>query len=199
VVTSESEMNWSVKELDKSVSLEVLSELSGIEVKQLQSFNPELRQGTIPPLKENETYRFRLPEGYNIKFDSLYAAIEIEKVDEIVFVDHKVKRGESLWLIARKYGVRVKDIVVINKLGNAKYIRPGQHLQIPTDGYAQYRKTSMVSSSKSKKIYHTVRRGDTLSEIAMKYRTSIRKVKKWNGLRSNRIYVGQKLKIWKST
>ncbi len=199
VVTSESEMNWSVKELDKSVSLEVLSELSGIEVKQLQSFNPELRQGTIPPLKENETYRFRLPEGYNIKFDSLYAAIEIEKVDEIVFVDHKVKRGESLWLIARKYGVRVKDIVVINKLGNAKYIRPGQHLQIPTDGYAQYRKTSMVSSSKSKKIYHTVRRGDTLSEIAMKYRTSIRKIKKWNGLRSNRIYVGQKLKIWKST
>jgi membrane-bound lytic murein transglycosylase D len=199
VVTSESEMNWSVKELDKSVSLEVLSELSGIEVKQLQSFNPELRQGTIPPLKEDETYRFRLPEGYNIKFDSLYAAIEIEKVDEIVFVDHKVKRGESLWLIARKYGVRVKDIVVINKLGNAKYIRPGQHLQIPTDGYAQYRKTSMVSSSKSKKIYHTVRRGDTLSEIAMKYRTSIRKVKKWNGLRSNRIYVGQKLKIWKST
>jgi membrane-bound lytic murein transglycosylase D len=199
VVTSESEMNWSVKELDKSVSLEVLSELSGIEVKQLQSFNPELRQGTIPPLKENETYRFRLPQGYNIKFDSLYAAIKIEKVDEIVFVDHKVKRGESLWLIARKYGVRVKDIVVINKLGNAKYIRPGQHLQIPTDGYAQYRKTSMVSSSKSKKIYHTVRRGDTLSEIAMKYRTSIRKVKKWNGLRSNRIYVGQKLKIWKST
>ena len=199
VVTSQSEMNWSVKELDKSVSLEVLSELSGIEVKQLQSFNPELRQGAIPPLKENETYRFRLPEGYNIKFDSLYAAIEIEKVDEIVFVDHKVKRGESLWLIARKYGVRVKDIVVINKLGNAKYIRPGQHLQIPTDGYAQYRKTSMVSSSKSKKIYHTVRRGDTLSEIAMKYRTSIRKVKKWNGLRSNRIYVGQKLKIWKST
>ena len=199
VVTSESEMNWSVKELDKSVSLEVLSELSGIEVKQLQSFNPELRQGSIPPLKENETYRFRLPEGYNIKFDSLYAAIEIEKVEEIVFVDHKVKRGESLWLIARKYGVRVKDIVVINKLGNAKYIRPGQHLQIPTDGYAQYRKTSMVSSSKSKKIYHTVRRGDTLSEIAMKYRTSIRKVKKWNGLRSNRIYVGQKLKIWKST
>ena len=199
VVTSESEMNWSVKELDKSVSLEVLSEFSGIEVKQLQSFNPELRQGTIPPLKENETYRFRLPQGYNIKFDSLYAAIEIEKVDEIVFVDHKVKRGESLWLIARKYGVRVKDIVVINKLGNAKYIRPGQHLQIPTDGYAQYRKTSMVSSSKSKKIYHTVRRGDTLSEIAMKYRTSIRKVKKWNGLRSNRIYVGQKLKIWKSS
>jgi len=198
-VMPESEMNWTFKDLNKAVSLEVLSEISGIKVKQLQAFNPELRQGTIPPLKENETYRFRLPEGFNENFDSLYAKIQIEKVEEIVFIDHKVKPGESLWLIARKYGVRVKDIVAINKMGNAKYIRPGQRLQIPTEGYAQYRKTSMVNSSKSTKIYHTVRRGDTLSEIAMKYRTSIRKIKKWNGLRSNRIYVGQKLKIWKSS
>ena len=104
-----------------------------------------------------------------------------------------------MWLIARKYGIRVKDIVSINKLGNAKYIRPGQRLQIPTDGYSQYRKNSMVNSSKSTKIYYTVKRGDTLSEIAMKYRTSIRKIKKLNGLRSNRIYIGQKLKIWKSS
>jgi len=199
VVIPESEMNWTVKVLDKSVSLDVLSDLSGIEVELLQTYNPELRQGTIPPLKENELYNFRIPDGFNTAFDSLYAALEIEKVEEIIFLDHKVKRGESLWLIARKYGVRVKDIVSINKLGNAKYIRPGQLLQIPTDGYAQYRKTSMVSSSNSTKIYHTVRSGDTLSEIAMKYRTSIRKIKKWNGLRSNRIYVGQKLKIWKST
>ena len=81
-VIPESEMNWTLKDLNKAVSLEVLSEISGIKVKQLQAFNPELRQGTIPPLKENETYRFRLPEGFNENFDSLYAKIEIEKVEE---------------------------------------------------------------------------------------------------------------------
>ena len=198
-VKPEPDMNWVTKNLDKSVSLEVIAELSGIKTEVLQSYNPEIRQGTIPPLKENETYRFRLPEGFNKSFDSLFSKIEFEKVEEIVFIEHKVKRGESLWLIARKYGIRVKDIVSINKLGNAKYIRPGQRLQIPTDGYSQYRKNSMVNSSKSTKIYYTVKRGDTLSEIAMKYRTSIRKIKKWNGLRSNRIYIGQKLKIWKSS
>ena len=77
-----------------------------------------------------------------------FSKIEFEKVEEIIFIEHKVKRGESLWLIAHKYGIRVKDIVSINKLGNAKYIRPGQRLQIPTDGYSQYRKNSMVNSSK---------------------------------------------------
>ena len=54
----------------------------------------------------------------------------------------------------------------------------------------------MTKSSDSKQIYYTVRYGDTLSGIAVRYRTSIRKIKKWNGLRSDRIYSGQKLKIW---
>ena len=45
----------------------------------------------------------------------------------------KVKRGESLWLIARKYDVRIKDIVAVNKLAQEKYIKPGQRLQIPAD------------------------------------------------------------------
>ena len=115
---------------------------------------------------------------------------------EVVFLDHKVKRGESLWLIARKYDVRIKDIIAINKLAQAKYIRPGQILQIPADGYDIYRKIALTKSVGTKQVYHTVRSGDTLSEIAMAYRTSVNKIKKWNGLRSDRIYPGQKLKIW---
>ena len=54
----------------------------------------------------------------------------------------------------------------------------------------------MTKSSGTKQIYYTVRYGDTLSEIAMVYRTSVKKIKKWNGLRTDRIYSGQKLKIW---
>ena len=166
-------------DIKKSVSLDVIGECAKLEIGLLQKYNPELKQGVLPPLEEGQIYYFRMPLGASSDFDSLFAEVEVEKIQEVVFLDHKVIRGESLWLIARKYSVRVKDIVSINKMGNAKYIRPGQRLQIPTDGYAQYRKTSMVNSSKSTKIYHTVRRGDTLSEIAMKYRTSIRKIKKW--------------------
>ena len=101
-----------------------------------------------------------------------------------------------MWLIARKYDVRIKDIVAINKLSMKKYIKPGQILQIPAEGYDLYRKLALKKSAGSKQIYHTVRAGDTLSEIAMSYRTSVGKIKKWNGLRSDRIHTGQKLKIW---
>ena len=57
--------------------------------------------------------------------------------------------------------------------------------------------TVPIGSYKSppKKIYYTVKKGDTLSEIAVKYRTSVSKIKRWNGLRSNLIYPGKKLVI----
>ena len=194
-ILKEESMDWRTVDIDKSVSLDILSECAKLDINSLQIYNPELKQGTLPPLKENETYPFRLPLKASSEFDSLLAAVEVEIIEEVVFLDHKVKWGESLWLIAKKYNVRIQDIVSINKLARAKYIRPGQILQIPADGYDIYRKIAMSKSSGSQQIYYTVRYGDTLSEIAIKYRTSVRKIKKWNGLRSDRIYSGQKLKI----
>ena len=44
-------------------------------------------------------------------------------------------------------------------------------------------------------IVHVVKRGDTLSEIAARYRVSQKQIKRWNKLRSNRIYAGQSLKV----
>ena len=195
-VYKEEPMDWNIIEIDKAVSLQVLSECSNLEIDLLQKYNPELKQGTIPPLKDGNTYLFRMPTNASKDFDSLFAKVEIEKFQEVVFLEHKVKYGESLWLIARKYDVRIKDIVAINKLAKAGFIKPGQILQIPADGYDLYRKLSLKKSADSKQIFYTVKFGDTLSGIAMIYKTSVSKIKKWNGLRSDRIYKGQKLKIW---
>ena len=189
-------MEWTMVDINKSVSLEVIGECAKLEIGLLQNYNPELKQGALPPLEDGQSYPFRMPVSANPDFNSLFAEVEVEKIQEVDFLDHKVRRGESLWLIARKYNVRIQDIVSINKLARAKYIRPGQVLQIPADGYDIYRKKVMTKSAGSKQVYYTVRSGDTLSEIAMVYRTSVRKIKKWNGLRSDRIYTGQKLKIW---
>ena len=189
-------MEWTMVDINKSVSLEVIGECAKLEIGLLQKYNPELKQGVLPPLEDGQSYPFRMPVSANPDFNSLFAEVEVEKIQEVDFLDHKVRRGESLWLIARKYNVRIQDIVSINKLARAKYIRTGQVLQIPADGYDIYRKKVMTKSAGSKQVYYTVRSGDTLSEIAMVYRTSVRKIKKWNGLRSDRIYTGQKLKIW---
>jgi membrane-bound lytic murein transglycosylase D len=102
-VAEEENMKWRLVNIDKTVSLEILSECSKLDIANLQIYNPELKQGTLPPLKEGETYPFRLPLQASLDFDSLLAEVAVEFIEEIVFLDHKVKRGESLWLIARKY------------------------------------------------------------------------------------------------
>ncbi len=54
----------------------------------------------------------------------------------------------------------------------------------------------MITVAAAAPVVHTVRRGDTLSEIAARYRVSQEQIRQWNGLRSSRILVGQRLEIW---
>ena len=189
------DFKWRTIEIDKSVSLEKIAECAQLEIKELRTYNPEIKQGVIPPLKENQKYSFRLPIIANEKFDSLFAQVEEEKIDEIVFKTHKVKYGENLSLIAKKYKVAIKDIVSLNKIKHPDRIKPKTYLQIPVSGYQEYLKETLTTNNK-KKVYHTVKTGDSLSEIAEMYKTSIKNIKRWNGLRNDIIKIGQKLEIF---
>ena len=96
-------------------------------------------------------------------------------------VTHTIKKGENLNSIGKKYGVSVSDIKRWNKISNANKIYAGQRLKIYTN------KTTWTT--------YTVKSGDNLSMIAQKYGVSVSDIKKWNNLKSTKIYVGQKLKI----
>jgi len=185
-------LEWDIKEIDKSVSLKQISECSNVPVKDLKFYNPELKQSLIPPLKENQVYKFRLPKIASNDFDSLFALIEVIKEEIFNVKTHRVKNGENLSLISKKYQVPMKDIISYNKIINPDMLKPKTYLQIPIN-YEQY---LQEEANKRKKIYHTVKRGDTISEVAEMYKTSVKNIKKWNGLRSDIIKLNQKLEIW---
>jgi len=105
---------------------------------------------------------------------------------------HKVKKGESLWTIADRYNIYIKDILRVNpKLKKKKFLLVGQKICIP------HKKRVVKKSKKYKKSYviYRVKRGDSLKKIAKKFGVSWKEIKRVNGLRSNVIRVGQKLKI----
>ena len=83
----------------------------------------------------------------------------------------------------------------MNKISDKKYLQPGQILQIPMQGYDEYMQT-ILSSNKTKKIQYEVKSGDTISELAERFRTSQKKIKSWNGIRNDQIYIGKKLIIY---
>ena len=111
------------------------------------------------------------------------------------YIYHRVRRGENLFAIARKFGVSIGEILDWNHLsGNTIY--SGQNLKIYTDRTAVADNTSTVSRPN---LYrYKVRKGDTVSEIADKFGVSTAMIRAWNSLRGNRIVYGQTLKIYSS-
>ena len=106
---------------------------------------------------------------------------------------HKVRPGDSLWKIADRYNLYIKDILRANpKLRKGKYIKVGQRICIP-----HKKRVKKVKRKRYKKDYivYRVRPGDSLRKIGEKFGVSWREIKRFNRLRSNVIRVGQKLKI----
>jgi LysM repeat protein len=102
-------------------------------------------------------------------------------------VVHIVRWGESVFLIARRYGTTINAVVSTNNLRNPNFVYAGQRLIIPTGGSS--------SSTVSTGIY-VVQRGDTLRTIAARYGTTVSYLASLNGLRNpNFIWVGQRLKV----
>ncbi len=103
---------------------------------------------------------------------------------------HIVKKGQSLSSIAYKYKVSVKDLKKANKLKNNK-IRLNEKLIIPK------KKTNNISRKKVNKRIYKVKKGDSLSTIAYKFKVNIKKLKRDNKIKSNKIKVGDEIAIYK--
>lgn len=95
-----------------------------------------------------------------------------------------VKRGDTLYSIASRYGVSVLELQRINNL-NSTSLSIGQQLRIPING----------EENVDNYVVYTVKVGDTLYNIAKKYRVSVDNIIKENNLNSNLLSIGQKLRI----
>ena len=104
-----------------------------------------------------------------------------------------VQANDTLWDIARTFGVTVDSLCAANGLGRRTVIRPGQRLELPT-GSAAKRTTSDESGlSTGWSGSYTVRSGDTLSGIASRYQVPVKELRHANRLSSSRIYPGRTL------
>ena len=94
---------------------------------------------------------------------------------------YMVKRGDSLSVIAQRYNVSLAELKSANKI-SSNTIHVGQELTIPGVGAGEQEE-------------HTIRRGETLSEIAQRYQVSLGSLREVNNITNDRIMIGQILKI----
>ena len=124
---------------------------------------------------------------------------------------HTVKSGESLTKLATKYGVKAVDILALNKL-KRKELRIGETIKIPSNGKNNVKESveekesqTQVSQEKNQEIKsgdikdsgirHTVKRGESLGKLALKYKVSSADILALNKLKRKELLVGETLKI----
>lgn len=141
--------------IDKSISLKTVAELSGTSLEQVTELNPALCRGVVPP----SGYEVRLPKGSREAFEVAYANYDFRKVaavdwdDTPAYKTHRVRRGETISSIAKRYKVTASALIKANKLGKRKTIQAGKTLRIPAKrkatGYRSYASGSGAPRSRT--------------------------------------------------
>jgi membrane-bound lytic murein transglycosylase D len=172
----------------KQVELKAVAKRLGVTYKELKALNPELRLQITPP----SSYPLNVPEGRGDTLSAQMDKIPRWSAPERAYAFHKVRKGETLSIIALKYRSSVSAITRANNIRKKHLIRIGQKLKIPL------KKGSRVYVSRSELLpggKYKIKKGDSLWRIAEKFNTSISTLQKKNGMKSTQLYVGQILKV----
>ncbi len=119
-------------------------------------------------------------------------------VDGKKYILHSVKKGETWYGIAKNYGITYAELRMANKQSDDKLIIDKQIL-IPlgklkaNDPYYDKNYMDETSNISGEPQYHIVQKSQTLYSISKLHKVSVDDIKKWNGLKSNEISIGQKL------
>lgn len=114
---------------------------------------------------------------------------------------YRVRQGDTLEKIARRNGTTVRRLCQLNGIKETKILHPGDRLKVSGSASGKSSQASSASQSGSSSqasgpSTYTVRSGDTLSKIAKRHGTTVRRLCELNGIKETSVIrVGQKLKV----
>jgi membrane-bound lytic murein transglycosylase D len=227
--------------VNQPLSLAILADKLKLDIANLEFLNPTFRTGFIPATPSNPFY-IRLPKKSMADFlnneTSLYAYYQLKGYDPNEFklqdngdydivtkkITHKVRKGETLATIARKYDCSTSEIKKWNKLKKSSVYK-GQPLKIyvqsrqpavpaktpkvvPDTGDLASNADSVNTESREvvaaqhktattsvKPQYHIVKKGESLGKVSAKYHVTANDLMAWNHLKKSNLVIGQKLRV----
>ena len=172
--------------------INVIAQAAGVSVDQVAALNPALGSEIVTGgVDVPEGYAIRIPAGTKTVFERSIAALGGRRQRPLArSYMHTVARGQTLSQIAARHGVSTDALRRYNGIGNADVVRVGQVIRIPPTG------AGSRPVPRERVVTHRVRHGQTLSHIAAQYGTSVRALKRQNGIsNAGKVRAGQVLKI----
>ena len=165
------------------VDLRLVSETIDVDVDTLRLLNPQLLRLVTPT---DARFVLQIPAGRKEEFETGMAQIPPE--NWVTWHRHRVEEGETLSSIARRYRITVASLAQANGLEAQARPETDTKLIIPTVAQPQPTLGALVR--------YRARRGDTVESVADQFNVTVTELKKWNGMRSNRLAAGMRLKIY---
>ncbi|ABA89283.1 lytic transglycosylase, SLT, LysM, LysM, LysM and LysM domain-containing [Syntrophotalea carbinolica DSM 2380] len=180
--------------LPSSTDLDIVARLCDVKYEDIQNLNPELKRWCTPPGIKN--YRLRIPAGKREAFMKAYAKIPANR--RANYRHYRVRSGDTLGALAVRYGIRSRDIMLLNRIKNPRALRIGSDLILPLR--RDYSKAPVAALGddyvRSKTRSYKVRNGDSLWRIARRFNVSTAQLAAWNGMAVNGVLrPGKVLKV----
>ena len=187
-------------DVSSQIDLAKAASLAELSLTELQRLNPGFNRWSTDP---DGPHRLVLPKHKVQLFEQGLA--KLKKEDRLAWQRYKIKNGDNLGAISKKFHTSIDLIRQINGIKGNR-IRAGKHLLIPVaakslDSYIlsqdQRIAKKQARPQKGIKIVHTVVSGDNLWDIGRHYKVNSKKIAKWNGFAPrDTLKLGQKLVIW---
>ena len=194
---------WQYHKVRTGDNLGKIARMYGVSVKDIQSAN-HLKNTRI---RQGQTLLIPLPASAHASSAKRTAAGNPQttrKAGERSVRKYKVRAGDNLGAIGRKFGVSVTSLKKWNGLDDSN-IKAGDFLYVESPGIespASASKNPPVARSSSAEnpdsesfVSHTVVSGESLWDISRKYGVSIEEIVKWNGKNSTKVKAGEVLKV----
>ncbi len=181
--------------IERPTDIKVIAKASEVSVAEIKRLNPALLRWFTPP--GDDGYEIRIPAGSTELFKANLT--RIAPSERVRFHTHKVRPGESLYSIARRYNTSIKPIVYLNNIKKKRLIRAGSTLVVPVRerknsarrGSAMVARAGVPSGGA-----YIVKTGDTLWDITRRFGLPMKDVLKWNNIdKSDILKPGQRLHL----
>ena len=190
-ITVDEPLEYENVTVSKQMHLKNIAKEIGVAEKTLRELNPELRYRILP----QDKYPLRVPPGKSEVLLANLDKIPVSYPPQSAYVYHRIRPGESLSTIARRYRSSVRKIMRANNLHRSSYIVAGRKLKIPRRGTMPYRPKIDRNKDFTLPSTHAVKSGDSLWNIAKRYGTTTQKIQSLNNLQTTQLHIGQALKI----
>lgn len=150
--------------------------------------NPTFKIGTTPP--DRRTTLVLPPNAADLLVTALDNGITTWLTEPRTWL---LKQANSPFGIQKKYGIPARETAELNGVGLYHVFAAASKIRIPVASSVPEK----AFLNRRERVVYRVRRGDTLSHIARRMRTTIWNLRRWNRLRNSRIYPGQRLVVYR--